>query len=296
MESTQCSPLVVQRLLLFNLLVWDEDTLLGAIPQHRLVVFVKHLMDVLQNTHGAPSLEAELLKATCNVVGFISDVFGEHWQQMLAQASKCIGNASGPQDTLPSLNAGLRLLLRLKSCIGKETNDDLEDAWEEMLPNVSRALLESLQCNNAFMSEIDQTMDGNSSMLSEGRSKARSTTLDLLGRTMRKLEVFDVEDSLELLPLLAAEEKAIQDAAFDILHHSIPQKQEKISFDVALSRTIVHLPEELLSLLLDMPSEGILGSLAQSSTSVFLGVRRYLLSWKIVFDHFTNAVSFCRLL
>lgn len=253
---------------------------------------MKHLLGALHVHYGAAGLCAEMLKAIYHMVPLIEDVFGEHWQKILEEVSKCISDANGPQRTLPSLNIALRLLLRLKSCTGKDGNEDLEEAWEEMLPSFSRALIESLQNNNTFVSEIeDQSLEKSRQPHGEARSKPRLITLDLIARLVRKLEIFDNDNSTNLFPLLAAEDKAIQDAGFDILHRSIPQNQEKITFDVALSKTTVHLPEELLSLLLDAPDGETLISLDQSMDAVFLGARRYLLSWKMVFDHFKNAVS-----
>lgn len=63
-----------------------------------------------------------------------------------------------------------------------------------------------------------------------------------------------------------------------------------MSFDVALSKTAVSLPDELMSLLLETPSM----QRVQASTGddkMWTSMRSYLLSWKIVFDHFSTAVS-----
>lgn len=62
-----------------------------------------------------------------------------------------------------------------------------------------------------------------------------------------------------------------------------------MSFDVALSKTTVNLPDELLSLLLEAPQADLI--MATDDEKVWLELRSYLLSWKIVFDHFSNAVS-----
>lgn len=92
-----------------------------------------------------------------------------------------------------------------------------------------------------------------------------------------------------LFPLLAAECNIIQQTAFEILHRYIPQAQEQVSFDVALSKTKVNLPYELLSLLLEIPQAKQITP--TSDIKKWVRVRSYLLSWKLVFDHFSNAVS-----
>jgi len=56
-----------------------------------------------------------------------------------------------------------------------------------------------------------------------------------------------------------------------------------------LEKKINHLPEELMSLLLHAPSMQVFADAHQSRETLWMGVRRYLLSWNIVLDHFTNA-------
>lgn len=81
----------------------------------------------------------------------------------------------------------------------------------------------------------------------------------------------------------------MQRTAYTLLHRYIPQAQEQISFDVALSKTAVRLPDELMSLLLETPSTDVI-STSYSDDKMWTNVRTYLLSWKVVFDHFSNAV------
>lgn len=91
-------------------------------------------------------------------------------------------------------------------------------------------------------------------------------------------------------PLLTAHSRVVQRAAYIVLHRYIPEVQEQVSLDVALSNTSIRLPDELLSLLLESPTmESISASFGEDR--MWTGLRSYLLSWKVVFDHFTNAVS-----
>lgn len=73
------------------------------------------------------------------------------------------------------------------------------------------------------------------------------------------------------------------------MHQRIPAQQEQISFDKALSKDFkTELPEELLSLILAVPS---LSALAEASfeRTIPPALRTYLMSWKLVFDHWTNS-------
>ena len=57
---------------------------------------------------------------------------------------------------------------------------------------------------------------------------------------------------------------------------------------MALSKENATLPDELLSLILESPTSQSLAE-ASFSRTMPLHIRGYLLSWKLVFDHFTNA-------
>ena len=117
----------------------------------------------------------------------------------------------------------------------------------------------------------------------------RNITADLLARQLSNLSVDHLEDIDDLFPVLSAQTKGIQRAGYDVLHRVIPKLQEKVSFNVALSNEVASLPDELLSLLLEAPTIDIMSHLPVED-NVWPGIRCYLLSWKVVFDHFTGAV------
>lgn len=91
--------------------------------------------------------------------------------------------------------------------------------------------------------------------------------------------------------MLSTHSRGIQRAAYDVLHRVIPRAQETVSLNEALSGNIAKLPGELISLLLEVP---LIGNPLQQPVeeNSLIDVRRYLLSWKTVFDHFSGAVSF----
>lgn len=91
--------------------------------------------------------------------------------------------------------------------------------------------------------------------------------------------------------LLTAHSRAVQRTAYTILHRYIPQVQEQVSFDVALSKTAVSLPDELVSLLLETPTMKAV-SMSWGDDKMWTSMRSYLLGWKLVFDHFSNAVCY----
>lgn len=115
--------------------------------------------------------------------------------------------------------------------------------------------------------------------------------VDRLRRLINTIPIEKLKDVSEIFQLLTAHSRAVQRTAYTILHRYIPQTQEQVSFDVALSKTAVSLPDELLSLLLEPPTMQAV-SLSYGDDKMWTSMRSYLLSWKVVFDHFTNAVSF----
>ena len=113
----------------------------------------------------------------------------------------------------------------------------------------------------------------------------RDVAVDSLRRLIGTAPVQNLEGVNELFPLLTAHSNAVQRAAYEILHRYIPGAQEQVSFDVALSKSSVHLPDELMSLLSDVSATN-----ADNNSKKWTDTRAYLLSWKIAFDHFSNAV------
>ena len=95
-------------------------------------------------------------------------------------------------------------------------------------------------------------------------------------------------DADDLYPLLACESAALQRCAYEILHRHIPKTQEQLSLDAALSEDYTaKLPEKILSLILVAPVCGEL--VGGEDQTIFMPLRGYLLSWKLVFDHWINA-------
>jgi hypothetical protein len=66
--------------------------------------------------------------------------------------------------------------------------------------------------------------------------------------------------------------------------------QEQISIEVALNKTTAQLPEELISLIIEVPTLSATNGTIWKSCMP-LSLRGYLFSWGLVFDHFSGSVS-----
>ena len=88
---------------------------------------------------------------------------------------------------------------------------------------------------------------------------------------------------------MACESTALQQSAYEILHQQIPADQEQVSLNSALTKGYAaKLPEELLSLIITAPASNNLTATSLRS-SMPTSLRSYLLSWMLIFDHWTNA-------
>ena len=112
---------------------------------------------------------------------------------------------------------------------------------------------------------------------------------ELLTRLLSRLSAIQIDDPPALYHIIASESAVLQQCAYELLHRQILEQQEQVSIDAALSENSkVELPEELSSLILAAPT---MRSLVDTTflRTIPLTLRSYLLSWKLVFDHWTNA-------
>ena len=114
-------------------------------------------------------------------------------------------------------------------------------------------------------------------------------TNELLSRQLAKMPSLVVPNPENLYQVLGSESAALQNAAYRMMHDHVPKAQEQISLDKALTNDfIARLPEELLSLILAPPNDESL-STADFQRSMPASLRSYLLSWKLVYDHWKGS-------
>ncbi|KAL1963884.1 hypothetical protein VTN77DRAFT_7690 [Rasamsonia byssochlamydoides] len=262
----------LHKLSLLNILIQGEENVVASIPTQRLVFLVKHLIQCVQSGLESINVEAEIFKVLTVVLRLLSEIYGSHWADTIEILISTWKETSGGDEALPALHASFRLFASIKSMANGEGNDDLEDAWKESKAELVKSLVSTLH-----------KLDSSSAF-----HQPRDMTADLLRRQLSTVPVDSLPGVNDLFPLLAAQSRGIQRAAYEVLHRFIPQAQQQVSFDVALTKTTVNLPDELLSLLLEAPTmESLIA--ASGDDKAWVGLRSYLLSWKIVFDHFSNS-------
>ncbi|KAL2823138.1 hypothetical protein BJX63DRAFT_438981 [Aspergillus granulosus] len=265
----------LRKLSLLNLLLSEEEEFnpMTSMPTQRLIFFVKHLIKCLQSDQISLSLNAEILKALTLALPNIKDMYGAHWEDCLDILSSIWRKIGGADGALPVLNSSYQLYSCFESIVKDEdSNDDVKDAWAER----KKALLNDL---TSTLWKFDS---------STTYYLPRDLTVDKLCNLVKTIPVENLEDVTKVFPLLTARSLVLQHTAYTLLHRYIPTIQEQLSFDVALSKKEVKLPYELISLLIGAPTvESI--SVSYGDDKTWADIRSYLLSWKLVFGHFTNA-------
>jgi hypothetical protein len=276
----QKSSEALQQLIQLNS-VLGQDGIVESIAKQRLVFFVKHVVPWLQEEGVAQSIKAELCRALMVLLPLMSDMYGEHWGDILnslaatwSAIQELEANESGMDSPIPLVHASLKLYAQLRILTqAEEPNDDLLDAWKETEQPVADGLINVLKHSQHFPDEFHQPL---------------KMVNDALARQIAKVSSKYLESTEELYPLLYVESQPVQQTAFNILHKQIPAAQEQISIDAALEKSTARLPEELLSLIIDAPTVTALAE-ANFDRSVPLPLRGYLLSWLLVFDHLEHA-------
>ncbi|KAF3007355.1 hypothetical protein E8E14_008804 [Neopestalotiopsis sp. 37M] len=251
--------------------VYDAGDL--PVANNRLVFAVRQITSWLEHPSEVnPRFAAEICKSLQYLLPCVKDVYGSYWERSIGF---CIyiwtRNTSAEElsSWLPSIHASIRLLKALETI--DDPNDDLTEALESTVKDRSLAFIELLRLPHEKETQPLDMVDA------------------IVCRQVEKLPMEYIEDPANLYDLMASDSRAIQTAAFTVLHKALPAAQEQLSIDVLLEKKAAQLPDELLSLLLEAPT---LEAYSDEALSRFpTPIRSYLLTWHLVFDAF-NAASF----
>ncbi|KAM0704923.1 hypothetical protein Q7P35_007710 [Cladosporium inversicolor] len=269
----------VRELVTLNTIFNSQDDVVGVIAKQRLVFLIKHITPWLEPEHDL-FVRSEVAKALAYLLPGMQDIYGEHWTQILSSLTAIwtqVDEDTINERSIPLINATLRLLHTLRKLSkSDDPNDDLVDALKDQEKQMFDGLLNLLKSTGGIPDDSHQPL---------------MVTNELLCRLLSQLPPKQIESLLEieeLYPLMMTRSRAIQQAAFSLLHIKVPSTQENISFDAALDNRTAQLPDELLSLILEAPT---LDTLADASfdRSMPLSLQSYLYSWRLLFDYFANS-------
>ncbi|EAW07440.1 ubiquitin-protein ligase RKR1 [Aspergillus clavatus NRRL 1] len=263
----------IRKLSILNLLLAGEVDVAGTFPTQRLVFLVKHLVRCLQSEELPLSLKAEIIRTLTFVLPHLNEIYGSHWEDCIDVLCAIWHEVNGGDDALPLILSSFRLFAALRSIVADEdSNDEVKDVWSERKTELFNNLVSTL-------GKLDHSTTFH---------QPRDITAEVLCRLIEVIPAESLEDVNKMFYLLTANSRAVQKAAYTLLHRYIPSTQEQVSFDVALSNSVARLPDELMSLLLEAPTKESI-ALAEDDDRTWTGIRSYLLSWNVVFDHFVNA-------
>ena len=233
-----------------------------------------------------------MLKLLTLVLPSVASIYDEFWRDLWISVTSMLAQDEMTPINIPLLYSAVKLFSLYKRLAADESNDDLVEVWQERGKDLPGILLGPLVQYNEYEKDPEQIRSSRTphKELLNARHRPRSIVMGMLGRLMARLPLDHVESMEEIYPLIT-DEREVQSTAFDLLHRKITDRQEQLSLDLALSKHAAHIPEELISLLLDAPTMEEISESTQLSDVRWVGPRSYLLAWKLLFDHFTKAVS-----
>ncbi|KAK6527828.1 hypothetical protein TWF694_004804 [Orbilia ellipsospora] len=303
------------KLLLLNE-IWTSDLVENStdVPAQRALLLVRKVLSWLNEelppevlAMQAPGLLSAIMRMSRKVLPVLRKIQGSHWQEILAALEysfSALYNNLG--DTVAVLLSTFSVYETIKEirATNKEdefVNDDLSDQWDWFLPRFYRIWLGLLtdvaaplqnQAFKEFCGAISRAlMNMPLHFLDDPAGVGPRPNVNREDRD-------DPEDtrpkSEQLYHLLGGNTDDVQGIAFNLLHRRIPQLQEQVSIEAALSKdeTLeIQLPDELLSLLLDPPSleEDAMLNPTLVEQRELQRIQGYLCSWVLIYDHFVNS-------
>ena len=258
-------------LILLNMLLHEDNGLISSIPMQRVVFLFQNLVLILSSEKPPPPVQSEIYKLLSCIVSAVSEIYGDYWEQIL-DVMVDMWEDDDAEENLPNLHSSLWLLSRLRSLLTKEPNEDLIDAWKAKRSSLDAGLAHVL---TSWVK--DDT----------GTNYPRYITAESLSRQLRLVDVTTLDRVEGLYPLLGSEQHSVQTAAYELLHRTVPARQEQISIHVALEKQVAHLPAELISLI--APFANLESNRETPQGDKAKAIRTHLLGWALLFDNFTNA-------
>ena len=272
---------ILRHLVLLNAFLQNRDSMVGLVAKQRVVFLVRKIASWLKEGNLPQAVQAEFCKVTTMLLPLMGDMYGGHWEDLISFITSYWNSLESLDDTtegssLPLLHSTLRLHFALRQLADDDnSNDDLQEELNQAEQSISLGLLNILALPRQRPDDIHQPL---------------SIVNQLLQRHVRNMSKIWVKEVDDIYPIILTPSRALQEAAYEILHSYIPMHQEHVIFDATLEKKVARLPDELLSLLLEPQSTRDLDD-TSFDTDVPLGLRGYMLSWLLVFDHFPNVVS-----
>ncbi|TLD35213.1 RING zinc finger protein-like protein [Venturia nashicola] len=272
-------------LVILNSILQNQDAAVETIAKQRLVRYGRRFVGWLADDAMQEAMQAEVCRVLCILLPHMSDLYGDHWSNVLAYLMLLWDQANELPDPnrptlVPLIHVSLKLYTVLRRMVTTEEskaederNDDIIEAWKEAEPGIGEGLLQLLKLHRAASDETHQAL---------------RIIDEMLARQVSSVPLKHLNNTEELYAQLYSQSRSIQEAAYLILHREVPEKQEQLALETILEKTTAKLPDELLSLILEIPSNADLSE-EDFERGIPLQLRGYMFSWLLLFDHFQHA-------
>lgn len=277
LSSDEMRPM--KNLALLTTILSSQEDIIDGISKSRRVFLVKHIISWISEDTTLP-FKAEIFKVLVHLLPSVSDMYGEHWAQMLEALVKLwhdsalLNEASMVSEPgVVIVHASLKLYATLFKMTKSGANDDLVESLQDHRKHIFVGLI-------SLLKSAASLVDDNHSPL--------KLTNEMIARQISQLPYQKPDDVEDLYPLLNCQSQAIQCAAFDLLRQHIQETQEQVSFDAALDNKAAKLPDELLSLVIQNPGTDF-SAWDGPEQELASDMRGYLFSWRLIFVHFDKS-------
>ncbi|KAI8329266.1 hypothetical protein EDC96DRAFT_452486 [Choanephora cucurbitarum] len=264
------------------------------IPHQRIMYLIQSVRslftqddDSMENDQQKYRVQAQYAKLLKHLAESIQDIASSnHWDFFLQLCIKWIGYAdtTQPEELLVVHNA-LCLLKTLYSLA--DNNEELEEPLKEHRRILATSLLQLMVKEQEYLERQKKAHTGN--------SKARLTYQTLLSELLENIPektLIDNDCFSQLNALIQTPNDVLQKRAYSLLRkhvaHHVQDLSVKLEFtETSEEETNIEIEPTILNVLLSPPnlSSWQLDGLEESTTHETLC---YLLTWMLMFDHFTN--------
>ncbi|KAI8382988.1 hypothetical protein BD560DRAFT_385726 [Blakeslea trispora] len=265
------------------------------IPRQRIMYLIQGIRplltqddDGISNDQQKYRVRAQYAKLLKYLAESIQDVVsGSHWDFFLTSCIRWIGYADTTQpEELLVVHHALGLLQTLHY-LADDNNEELQDLLKENRRILASSLVQLMVKEQEYLEQQKKAHAVN--------SKARLAYQTLLSELLENIPektLIDNDCFSHLNALIQTQNDVLQKRAYSLLRkyvaHHVQDLSVKLEFtETSEEETKTEIEETILSVILSPPdlSSWQLDGLEESATHETLG---YLLTWMLMFDHFTN--------
>jgi hypothetical protein len=278
------SPMVtaIRSLALLQTAVADQQpAFIASAASPRLAFLVKHLTEALTARTEAEYrvLCLSIINAICPALVTMSGLWWDRICLFIEILWDAVEEFSVEHDDLQLslVYESVKLYSTLaKMTTAEDCNGDLLDVMTQTRTSYCDGLLRVMLLDRPIPDELHAPLRMLDMAISRAVDKVKP-----LGRPV---------DVHSLYRIMGTNSDSLQNAGFKILHADIPALSEELSIKAVLEADQQKLPDELLSLIAAFPKMKPMEDF-DLDDRLPLSLKGYLLTWILVFDHYTNAVS-----